>query len=291
MAILIEGKYSAEKVYSEIKEELAELKAKKVGASLTVVLVGHDPASEIYVKMKEKKAKELGIISSHVGLPIITTEKELLARISKLNKGHKVHAILVQFPLPSQINERKIRDAIAPNKDVDGLNSLNVGKLQNRDELLAPCTPKGIIRLLEDHKVQIEGKRAVVIGRSLLVGRPVANMLINRNATVTICHSRTNNLGEITKTADILISAVGKARLITADMVKDGAVVIDVGTSRVAGPEKGGAKLVGDVDFEQVSKKASMITPVPGGIGPMTIAMLMRNTVNCAKLQSKLFVG
>ena len=307
---LIEGKPIAQDVLNEVKAEIVKLGARKVVPSLAVILVGNDPASQSYVSSKEKKAREIGINSKKFELPESTSEGDLLGLVRKLNKDKGVHAILVQFPLPSQINERAIRDAILPEKDVDGLCSVNIGKLINGDETLAPCTPKGIIRMLEAHNAIIEGKRAVVIGRSLLVGKPIASMLLNRNATVTICHSKTRDLSDITRQADILVVAVGKPRLITASMVKDGAVVIDVGINRLSGetvkeelvdgstartlngknhpvtlPELK-TKFVGDVDFESVSKKASLITPVPGGVGPMTIAMLMQNTVNCAKLQN-----
>ncbi|MFH0972239.1 MAG: bifunctional methylenetetrahydrofolate dehydrogenase/methenyltetrahydrofolate cyclohydrolase FolD [Candidatus Micrarchaeota archaeon] len=295
MAIIIDGKKIAEKVLLEVKAQLSELKAYKILPSITVVLVGNDPASETYVNSKEKKAGELGISSNKIALPENTSEEGLLRLIRKLNEDKSVNAILVQFPLPKQIEERKVRDAISPLKDVDGLNALNIGKLLNGDETLAPCTPKGIIRMLEEHHIDIEGKHAVVVGRSLLVGKPIANMLLNRNATVTICHSKTKNLGDITKGADILVVAVGKPKLISAEMVKKGAVVIDVGTNRLqskAEKEDVGqaskTKLVGDVDFDSVSKKASIISPVPGGVGPMTIAMLMVNTLICAKIQNKL---
>ncbi|MEK6953796.1 MAG: bifunctional 5,10-methylenetetrahydrofolate dehydrogenase/5,10-methenyltetrahydrofolate cyclohydrolase [Candidatus Micrarchaeota archaeon] len=312
MAIIMEGKPIAEKVLAEVKGEISALAKKRIIPSLTVVLVGNDPASMAYVNSKERKSRELGINSRKISLPEKTSEIELLSLVEKLNKDKSVHAILVQFPLPKQINERHVRDSILPEKDVDGLNSVSIGKLLNGDETLAPCTPKGIIRMLEEHKVAIEGKHAVVVGRSLLVGKPIANMLLNRNATVTICHSKTKNLSEITKGADILIVAVGKPHLVGANMVKTGAVVIDVGINRLGGQtvkedvemgikgakEKSAShafanpdqkpKFVGDVDFESVSKKASKISPVPGGVGPMTIAMLMRNTVNCAKLQNGL---
>ncbi|MFH1257717.1 MAG: bifunctional methylenetetrahydrofolate dehydrogenase/methenyltetrahydrofolate cyclohydrolase FolD [Candidatus Micrarchaeota archaeon] len=295
MAKIIDGRKIAAKVLEEVKLELGELAKRKVFPSLAVVLVGNDPGSQIYVNSKEKKAKELGIASEKIILPENTSEKELLALIGKLNKSKKVNGILVQFPLPKQISERTVRDAISPEKDVDGLNSTNIGKLLNGDEMLAPCTPKGIIRMLEEEKIGIEGKNAVVVGRSLLVGKPIANMLLNRNATVTICHSKTRDLGEVTGKADILVVAVGKPNLIKGNMVKEGAIVIDVGMNRLTGEtvkedvsQKEGSKLVGDVDFQEVALKVRAITPVPGGVGPMTIAMLMRNTVNCAKLQNKI---
>ncbi len=296
MAELIDGKKIAQKVLEEVKSELILLHKRNIKPSLTVVLVGNDPASEIYVNSKEKKANELGILSNKIVLSRHTSERELLELISKLNKESEVSAILVQFPLPPQIDERRVRDAISPNKDVDGLNSQNIGKLVNGDEMLAPCTPKGIARLLKEYNVDVEGKNAVVVGRSLLVGKPIATMLLNRNATVSVCHSKTYNLIDYTKSADILIVAMGKSNFIKADMVKQGAVVIDVGVNRVKTKSlyenalvikedvDQAAKITGDVDFEAVSKKAKLITPVPGGVGPMTIAMLMQNTINCAKI-------
>ncbi|MEK6843491.1 MAG: bifunctional methylenetetrahydrofolate dehydrogenase/methenyltetrahydrofolate cyclohydrolase FolD [Candidatus Micrarchaeota archaeon] len=296
MAELIDGKKIAQKVLEEVKSELILLHKRNIKPSITVVLVGNDPASEIYVNSKEKKANELGILSNKIVLSRHTSERELLELISKLNKESEVSAILVQFPLPPQIDERRVRDAISPNKDVDGLNSQNIGKLVNGDEMLAPCTPKGIARLLKEYNVDVEGKNAVVVGRSLLVGKPIATMLLNRNATVSVCHSKTYNLIDYTKSADILIVAMGKSNFIKADMVKQGAVVIDVGVNRVKTKSlyenalvikedvDQAAKITGDVDFEAVSKKAKLITPVPGGVGPMTIAMLMQNTINCAKI-------
>ncbi|MFH1750315.1 MAG: tetrahydrofolate dehydrogenase/cyclohydrolase catalytic domain-containing protein [Candidatus Micrarchaeota archaeon] len=310
MAQLLEGKPLAERALASIKREIGELKLRKINPALAVVLVGNDPASVAYVNGKDRKAKEVGIDSRKIELPKSATEGELLELIRKLNVDKGVHAILVQFPLPSHISERKIRDSILPEKDVDGLNSLNAGKLLSGDETLAPCTPKGIIGMLESHGIRIAGRRAVVVGRSLLVGKPIANMLLNRDATVTVCHSKTANLPEITREADILVVAVGKPGLIGAEMVKKGAVVLDVGINRVGGatvkedmgnleigrgaknahpdPKGNKPKLVGDVDFDSVEKKASAITPVPGGIGPMTIAMLMKNTLICAKLQNGL---
>ncbi len=280
MVKIIYGTQIAEKVIEEVKRDIAELKGRGIEPSLTAILVGNDSASKIYVEKKEKKAKEIGITSNVIELLESTQESELLELIDKLNEDPKVHGILVQFPLPKQINERNVRESISVNKDVDGLHSENVGKLQNGIEELAPCTPKGIIRLLEEYQIQIAGKNAVVVGRSSLVGKPIANMLLNRNATVTIAHSKTSDLGEVTKKADILVVAVGKPKLIKEEMVKEGVVIIDVGINRE--PEG----LVGDVDYASVSKKVRAITPVPGGVGPMTIAMLMRNTLNCAKLQT-----
>ncbi|MFH1200213.1 MAG: bifunctional methylenetetrahydrofolate dehydrogenase/methenyltetrahydrofolate cyclohydrolase FolD [Candidatus Micrarchaeota archaeon] len=296
MATIIDGKKIAEKVLAEVKEEAGKLKAKGVLPTLAVVLVGNDEASKVYVAGKGRKAKELGLGSQEYLLPAQTTEKELLDLVEKLNRDSGVHGILVQFPVPRHISERKVRRAILPAKDVDGLHPCNQGRLLEGDEGLVPCTPEGAIRLLEEYGIELNGKHAVVVGRSLLVSKPLALMLLNRDATVTICHSHTKNLAEITRQADVLCVAVGKPRLITAGMVKDGVVVIDVGINRLDGPtvkedvpgvEKVSKKiLVGDVDFAQVCKKASAITPVPGGVGPMTIAMLLRNTVKAAKMQT-----
>lgn len=269
-AVVIDGKAVAEKIRAGIKAEVAKLK-KKPG--LAAVLVGDNPASKVYVGIKRKTCDEAGIYSELYKLPESTTEKELLQLIAKLNENRKIHAILVQMPLPRHISEEKILAAIALEKDVDGFSPENTGKLVSGKEAAVPCTPKGVIRLLEEYKIEIAGKNAVVIGRSNIVGKPVALMLLNRNATVTACHSKTKNLKDYTKNADILVVAAGKPKLVTAEMVKEGAVVIDVGINRVDG------KLVGDVDFEPVSRKAGYITPVPKGVGPMTVAMLIENTL------------
>lgn len=297
MAAIIEGKKIAEKVLAEVKADADALKEKGVVPTLAVVLVGEDEASKIYVASKEKKARELGLGTKEFLLPKETTEDEIMDLVGKLNDDKHVHGILVQFPLPRHISERKIRREISPEKDVDGLHPCNSGRLMEGDEELAPCTPKGCVRLLEECGVELKGKHAVVVGRSMLVGKPLAQLLLNRDATVTTCHSHTKNLAEITRQADVLCVAAGKPKLITAGMVKDGVVVIDVGINRVDGPtikedvegvEKIARKkiIVGDVDFAEVSKKASFITPVPGGVGPMTIAMLLRNTVNAARAQT-----
>ncbi len=269
-AVIIDGKAVAEKVKASIKAEVARLKVKP---GLAAIIVGEDPSSKVYVDIKRKTCDEVGIYSELYKLPDSTTEKELLQLITKLNENRKIHAILAQMPLPPHLNEEKILAAVALEKDVDGFSPVNVGKLFAGNEAAVPCTPKGVIRLLEEYKVGIAGKNAVVIGRSNIVGKPVALMLLNRNATVTVCHSKTGNLAEHTKNADIIIVAVGKPRLLTAEMVKEGAVVIDVGINRIDG------KLVGDVDFEPVSRKAGYITPVPKGVGPMTVAMLIENTL------------
>lgn len=269
-AVIIDGKAVAEKIRALIKAEVAKLKTKP---GLAAILVGENPASKVYVDIKRKTCDEVGVYSELYKLPDSTSEKELLQLITKLNENRKIHAILVQMPLPRHISEEKILAAIALEKDVDGFSPENIGKLVSGKEAAVPCTPKGIIRLLEESGIEIAGKNTVVIGRSNIVGKPVALMLLNRDATVTVCHSKTGNLAEHTRNADIIVVAAGKPRLLTAGMVKEGAVVIDVGINRVDG------KLVGDVDFEQVSRKAGYITPVPGGVGPMTVAMLIENTL------------
>ncbi len=286
-AEIIDGKAVAQKIRARIKAEIAKLKTTQVEHSstgpsrqkatwepgLAAILVGENPASKVYVDIKRKTCSEVGIYSELYKLPDSTTEKELLQLIGKLNTNEKIHAILVQLPLPPQLNEERILAAVALEKDVDGFSPVNIGKLMAGKEAAVPCTPKGVIRLLEEYKVEIAGKNAVVIGRSNIVGKPAALMLLNRNATVTICHSKTKNLAQHTKQADILVVAAGKPRLVTADMVKEGAAVIDVGINPVGG------KLVGDVDYESVKEKAAYVTPVPGGVGPMTVAMLMENTL------------
>ena len=281
MANLIEGKIVSKKIYENLSDEILFLEKKP---SLAVIIVGDDPASKIYVNLKKKKAQELGIKSMVIEMPQDTSEQALLEKIDELNKAPDVNAILVQLPLPKQIHTRKVIEKINPLKDVDCFHPYNTGQIASGNKpYVYPCTPMGIIRLLEYYDIKIEGKHAVVIGRSNIVGRPLAQMLLNRDATVTICHSRTHNLAEITSQADILISAVGKRSLVTKDMVKQGAVVIDVGMNRT---EEG--KLCGDVDFWQVEQKASFITPVPGGVGPMTICSLMKNTFDLYNLQEKL---
>ena len=269
-AVIMDGKALAEKIRARIKTEVAKLSIKP---GLAAIIVGENPASKIYVDIKRKTCDEVGIYSELYKLPESTTEKELLQLIEKLNDNEKIHAILVQLPLPGQLNEEKILAAVALEKDVDGFSPVNVGKLFAGNEAAVPCTPKGVIRLLEEYKVEIAGRNIVVVGRSNIVGKPVALMLLNRDATVTVCHSKTKNLAQHTKQADILVVAAGKPKLVTADMVKEEAVVIDVGINRMDG------KLAGDVDFESVRKKAAYITPVPGGVGPMTVAMLIENTL------------
>ena len=264
---------------AKIKENLAEeLKEKGIKPGLAVIIVGNDPASRVYVNNKKKACEVCGIYSEEHALPESTTEEELLSLIASLNKRSDIHGILVQLPLPKGIDSEKVLLAIDHRKDVDAFHPVNVGKIMIGDYDFLPCTPAGVMELIHLTGIEVSGKECVVVGRSNIVGKPQAMLLLHENGTVTICHSRTKNLAEVCRRADILVAAVGKPRFITADMVKDGAVVIDVGMNRVDG------KLCGDVDFDEVSKKASAITPVPGGVGPMTIAMLMKNTVRAAQL-------
>jgi methylenetetrahydrofolate dehydrogenase (NADP+)/methenyltetrahydrofolate cyclohydrolase len=286
-ATLIKGSEISKQIKEELKQEVARLKEKhNLVPGLATILVGEDEASKVYVGQKEKTCKELGIHSERINLPGNTTEAELLALVEKLNKDSRIHGILVQLPLPKHINETNVLYAIDPKKDVDGFHPVNVGKLMLGEPDFIPCTPHGIQELLIRSGVKTDGAEAVVVGRSNIVGKPIANMLLQKkkgaNATVTICHTGTKDLASHTKRADILIVAAGKPKTITADMVKEGVVVIDVGVNRL---ETG---LVGDVDFETVKEKAKAITPVPGGVGPMTIAMLMHNTVQAAKIQAEI---
>lgn len=280
-AKIIDGKKTAQKIRDELKLEIQNLKIKP---ELRVVLVGNNPASQIYVKNKEKYASEVGIKSETIRLPEDITEEKLLKQIKKLNKDKHINGILVQLPLPSHINEFSVINAIAPEKDVDGFTIYNKGLLSIGKPALTPCTPLGIIELLKQYKVNIASKNAVVIGRSNIVGKPMAQLLLNEDATVTICHSKTKNLAEITANADILISAVGKPKFIGKKYVKKGATVIDVAMNR----DTKNNRWVGDIDFDNVSKVAKFITPVPGGVGPMTIAMLLKNTVQAYKIQKKM---
>jgi len=281
MAIIIDGKKIAQDVRNEIKEEVLRLKVKTgTVPGLAVILVGDDPASKIYVRMKENACKEAGFLSREQKLPAETDEKRLLKIIEELNRDDEIHGILVQLPLPDHINSDSIIEAVDPRKDVDGFHPYNIGRLFAGNPFHMACTPIGIIELLDRYNVEIEGKETVIVGRSNIVGKPLALMLLARHATITMCHTRTKNLSEVTRRAEILIAAAGKAEMITGDMVRDKAVVIDVGINRL---ESG--KLVGDVAFSEVSQKASYITPVPGGVGPMTIAMLLKNTLNAAVRQ------
>jgi methylenetetrahydrofolate dehydrogenase (NADP+)/methenyltetrahydrofolate cyclohydrolase len=287
-ANIIDGTAIAKQIRSELAGEITELSAKGATPGLAVVLVGENPASKAYVRMKNKAAHEIGIYSEQHNLEKETAEEDLLKLIDQLNANPKIHGILVQLPLPDQIDEKKVLNRIVPEKDVDGFHPMNLGKMVVGDPGFLPCTPYGVVQLLMRTGVKTEGAHVVVVGRSNIVGKPVANMLLqkqeNANSTVTICHSRTKDLPGVTRQADILIAAMGRPNFITADMVKEGATVIDVGISRVDDPEaKRGYRLVGDVDFESVSQKAGAITPVPGGVGPMTIAMLLYNTVESAR--------
>ena len=282
-ARLLEGKVFAAKLKEEAGKKAQELKAKYgITPGLAVIIVGENPASQVYVRNKHKACTELGFYSEGVELPATTTREELLAEIQRLNNDEKIHGILVQLPLPKELQpyESEVLEAINPLKDVDGFHPVNVGRLVTGQKALVPCTPHGCLRMLALAEIPVEGANAVIIGRSNIVGKPMFHLLLGKNATVTICHSRTKNLAEITRQADILVAAVGKAGFVTADMVKPGAAVIDVGINRIA-PKK----LVGDVDFEAVKEVAGAITPVPGGVGLLTIAMLMQNTVEAARLQ------
>ena len=283
MAVRIDGKVVAAKVRGEIAEEVAALKKQGVQTGMAVVLVGEDPASKIYVRNKGKACAETGIYSEEHVLPENTTQEELLALIEKLNADPKINGSLVQSPLPKHLNEALIVEHIDPKKDVDAFHAENVGRIMIGDFAFLPCTPAGIIELIRSTGVTIDGKNCVVIGRSNIVGKPMAMLLLHENGTVTICHSHTKNLKEICKTADILVVAVGKAKFVTGDMVKPGAVVIDVGMNR-----DGNGKLCGDVDYESAEAVAGYLTPVPGGVGPMTITMLMKNAVTAAKIQNGL---
>ncbi|PIQ97207.1 MAG: bifunctional methylenetetrahydrofolate dehydrogenase/methenyltetrahydrofolate cyclohydrolase FolD [Nitrospinae bacterium CG11_big_fil_rev_8_21_14_0_20_56_8] len=276
---IIDGKKVSDEILTGIAAEVERLKAETGRApGLAVVLVGNDPASAVYVRNKKKACARAGFVSFEHHLPASASQEEVLDLVTRLNADPEVNGILVQLPLPKQIDEKKVIETISPAKDVDGFHPVTVGNLVTGNVLFSPCTPAGIIALLDYYKVPIEGQRAVIVGRSNIVGKPVAFLLLARHATVTLCHSRTRDLpGEI-RSADILVAAIGKPEFVTGDMIKEGAVVIDVGINRVEG------KLVGDVQFAEASKKASFITPVPGGVGPMTIAMLMQNTLKAFKI-------
>ena len=279
MAIIIDGKELAKNIREGLKAEVKELKNADINPKLAVIMVGDDKASKVYVKNKSKAWEDVGIEYEEYLLPEKTKMQELVELIDKLNNDETVHGILVQSPLPKGLDANEAFKAISPKKDVDGFNPINVGKLSLNQDCFVSCTPYGIIKMLENYNIPIEGSHAVIIGRSNIVGKPLAKCLLNKNSTVTVCHSKTKNLKEMTKQADILIAAIGKAKFITADMVKEGAAVIDVGINRT---ENG---LVGDTDFDNIKEKASFITPVPGGVGPMTIAMLMTNVIKAAKQQ------
>lgn len=287
-AKIIDGKQVAADMRAELKVEVAKLKEQGIVPGLAVVLVGEDPASKSYVTAKERACDEMGIYSSDNRLPADTSQEDLMALVEKLNNDPKINGILVQLPLPKGLNEAEVLLAIDPDKDVDGFHPMNVGKMVVGEKAFLPCTPHGVLQLLMRSGVTIEGAEVVIVGRSNIVGKPLANMLIQKspmgNATVTVCHTRTKDLAYHTKRADIVIAAAGRPNTVTADMVKDGVVVIDVGVNRVEdATKKRGYRLVGDVDFEAIKEKASFITPVPGGVGPMTITMLLFNTVESAK--------
>jgi len=279
---IIDGKKISAEVKEEARQKVLALNEKGISVGLAVVLVGDNPASKVYVNNKKKACEATSIKSFEYLLPEDTKREELLSLIEKLNADDEVDGILVQLPLPSHLDEKEVINAISPSKDVDAFHPINVGKIMIGDYTFAPCTPAGIIELIERSGIEVEGKNCVVIGRSNIVGKPMSMLLLHKNATVTICHSRTKNLSEVTSGADILVAAVGRANFVTADMVREGAVVIDVGINRLDN-----GKLCGDVDFEAVAPKCSFITPVPGGVGPMTIAILMQNTVRAAESKLK----
>lgn len=281
MAVIISGKEIATKVRANLKLNVEELKKQGITPKLVVIMVGNDSASAVYVRNKSKACDEIGIDFEEFLLKEDTTREELLSLIKELNQRKDVHGILLQSPIPKHLDIREAFNTIDYKKDVDGFHPINVGKLSIGEEGFVSCTPLGVMKMLEEYNIDVQGKNAVIIGRSNIVGKPLAQLLLNANATVTICHSKTQNIDEITKEADILVAALGKPKFVKENMVKKGAVVIDVGINR---NEEG--KLVGDVDFTEVEKKASYITPVPGGVGPMTIAMLMTNVVKAAKLNS-----
>ena len=280
MALKIDGKAIAAALRGEIAAEVTQLKAQGITPGLAVILVGEDPASQTYVRNKQKACEEVGFYGEQINLPATTTQEELLAVVEKLNAREDIHGILCQLPLPRGLDDSLVIAAIDPKKDVDAFHAENVGHIMIGDQYFLPCTPAGVMELIHRSDITVEGKHCVVIGRSNIVGKPMAMLLLQENGTVTICHSRTKNLAEICRQADILVAAVGRANFVTADMVKPGATVIDVGINR---DENG--KLCGDVDFAAVEPVAGAITPVPGGVGPMTIAMLMQNTLTAAKRQ------
>lgn len=280
---ILDGRLVSDSLLTELQRAVKKLAAKRMFPKLIIILVGENPASLSYIRQKEKAAARTGIVSETMHLSVKTTTKKLIEIIEDLNADRSVHGILVQLPLPKHIEAPLVMRAIDPGKDVDGFGAYNLGKmmLSQEFEYLAPCTPRGIIKMLEYYNISPAGKHVVVVGRSNIVGKPVGIMLVNRDATVTVCHSKTKNLASYTKQADMLIAAIGQPKMITADMVKKGAVVIDVGVSRVENA------LVGDVDFDRVKRKASFLTPVPGGVGPMTVACLMENVVRAAQRLSE----
>jgi len=278
---IIDGNAIAREVRGELRSRVEALKSAGVVPGLAVVLVGENPASRVYVRNKGRACADIGLYSEQHDLPASATEAEILERLRQLNADPRIHGILVQLPLPAAIASERVLHAIAPEKDVDGFHPFNVGLLATGQPRFAPCTPAGVMKMLDHEGIAPEGKHAVIVGRSNIVGKPMAMLLLQKSATVTICHSKTQDLGAMTRQADILVVAIGRAKAITGDMVKEGAVVIDVGINRL--PQEQGGKLAGDVDFESVLGRASRLTPVPGGVGPMTIAMLLVNTVTAAE--------
>lgn len=283
MTEILDGKLLSFKIRENIKKDVEVLKNSGISPCLAVIVIGYNKASLKYVSFKEKACKELGIESMIFKLPENTEEINLIKLIEELNNNQRINGILIQLPLPSHLDQNAILEKISPFKDVDGFTPYCLGRLLTDNPLFIPCTPKGVLKMFDEYKIALEGKHAVVVGRSIIVGKPLSLLLLRKNATVSICHSRTRNLTEITKKADILCVAIGKERFISADMIKEGAVVIDIGINVT---DTG--RVVGDIDFDEVKEKASYITPVPGGVGPMTIAMLMENTVIAAKIQKEL---
>lgn len=281
MALIIDGKKVSAEVKEQVRLETLELAKKGIKPGLAVIIVGDDPASRVYVNNKKKACEAVGFLSREYALPATTTQEELLSLVEELNNDKEINGILCQLPLPKGLDEKAVIEAISPLKDVDAFHAINVGKIMIGDYDFLPCTPAGVMEMLRSYKIPVEGKKCVVIGRSNIVGKPMAMLLLHENGTVTVTHSRTKNLADVTREADILVAAIGKPKFVTADMVKEGAVVIDVGMDR---DENG--KLCGDVDFENVKDKCSAITPVPGGVGPMTIAVLMKNTLKACKIQN-----
>lgn len=282
-AKILSGKIVSARIKQELKEEADKLKAQGIMPGLAVIIVGDDPASRVYVNNKKKACEELGILSEEYALSAETSEEELLALIDRLNADDKISGILVQLPLPKGLSEEKVINRINPKKDVDAFHPVNVGKIMIGNYDFVPCTPAGVMELIAESGIDISGKECVIVGRSNIVGKPMSMLLLHQNGTVTVCHSRTKDLAEVTKRADILVVAVGRPEFITGDMIKEGAVVIDVGINRLENK-----KLVGDVEFESAEKVASAITPVPGGVGPMTIAMLMKNTLKAAVVNNEI---
>ena len=280
MAVIIDGKELAKKIRANLKIECEELKKKNINSKLAVIMVGEDPASKVYVRNKSRACEDVGIKYEEYLLDSKITQKELIELIEKLNNDKTINGILLQSPIPSNLDINEAFRTISPQKDVDGFNPVNVGKLVLNQDTFVSCTPYGIMKMFEEYDIDLTGKNVVILGRSNIVGKPLIHCCLNKNATVTSCHSKTQNIAQKAKEADVLISAIGKANFVTADMVKDGAVVIDVGINRLDN-----GKITGDVDFESVKEKASYITPVPGGVGPMTIAMLMNNVIKATRRQ------